>query len=168
MTAAYEGPITVTVAETRGFWWGVGVFIQSLGSLALRFALALPFWNAGVTKWDGFLKLRDATIYQYQEMFRPTILGTTYSMPYPEVAAWVASTAEILLPAALVIGFATRLSALGLLIMTGVVYTTYQSLGVDPWQTETLPWGAMALALIGYGAGIFSFDYAIWRAWRGR
>jgi putative oxidoreductase len=80
----------------------------------------------------------------------------------------VASSAEIILPAALVIGFATRISALGLLIMTGVIYTTYQSLGVGPdqWQTETLPWAAMALALIAYGPGLFSVDRLIWSSVR--
>ena len=131
------------------------IILQALASLALRFALALPFWKSGMTRWEGFLKLRPATVYFYEELYKPTLFGKTYAIPYPEIAAWVASSAEIVLPAALVIGFATRLSALGLLIMTGVIYTTYQSLGVSPgqWQTETLPWAAMALALIAYGPG---------------
>ena len=144
------------------------IILQALASLALRFALALPFWNSGLTRWEGFLKLRDATLYLYANEYKPTILGKSYAMPYPEIAAWVGSFAEIVLPAALVIGFATRLSALGLLIMTGFIYTTYQSLGVNPWQTETLPWGAMALALIAYGPGLFSFDRLIWSSVRGR
>lgn len=146
------------------------IILQALASLALRFALALPFWKSGMTRWEGFLKLRPATVYFYEELYKPTLFGKTYAIPYPEIAAWVASSAEILLPAALVIGFATRISALGLLIMTGVIYTTYQSLGVSPgqWQTETLPWAAMALALIAYGPGLFSFDRLIWSGFRGR
>ncbi len=146
------------------------IILQALASLALRFALALPFWKSGMTRWEGFLKLRPATVYFYEELYKPTLFGKTYAIPYPDIAAWVASSAEILLPAALVIGFATRISALGLLIMTGVIYTTYQSLGVSPgqWQTETLPWAAMALALIAYGPGLFSFDRLIWSGFRGR
>lgn len=149
---------------------GVMLFIQALGSLALRFALALPFWKSGLTRWEGFLKLRPATTYFYEELYKPTLFGKTYSIPYPEITAFAASAAEILLPAALVIGFATRLSALGLLVMTAVIYTTYQSLGVSPgqWQTETLPWGAMALALIAYGPGRLSFDFLIRDSFRGR
>ena len=30
---------------------------MSLAMLALRFALAVPFWKSGMTKWDGFLTL---------------------------------------------------------------------------------------------------------------
>ncbi|HET7714089.1 MAG TPA: DoxX family protein [Bauldia sp.] len=146
------------------------IILQALASLALRFALALPFWKSGLTRWEGFLELRPATLYFYEQLYKPTLFGKTYSIPYPDIAAWVASFAEIVLPAALVIGFATRLSALGLLIMTGVIYTTYQSLGASPgqWQTETLPWGAMALALIAYGPGLFSVDRLIWSSFRGR
>jgi putative oxidoreductase len=144
---------------------GIMIFIQAIASLVLRFALALPFWKSGLTRWEGFLKLRPATAYFYEELYKPTILGKTYAIPYPDITAFFASTAEILLPAALVIGFATRLSALGLLVMTGVIYTTYQSLGASPdqWQTETLPWAALALALIAYGPGRISFDYFIAR-----
>lgn len=167
---ALDGPVTVVVTQRRGFWWGVGVLVQALASLALQFALALPFWKSGLTRWEGFLKLRPATLYFYSDLYKPTLFGKTFTVPYPEIAAFIASTAEIVLPAALVIGFATRLSALGLLIMTGVIYTTYQSLGVSPeqWQTETLPWGAIALALIAYGPGVISFDYLIWSSFRRR
>lgn len=146
------------------------IILQALASLALRFALALPFWKSGLTRWEGFLELRPATLYFYEQLYKPTLFGKTYPIPYPDIMAWGASFAEIILPAALVIGFATRISALGLLIMTGVIYTTYQSLGVSPdqWQTETLPWGAMALALIAYGPGLFSIDRLIWSSVRGR
>jgi putative oxidoreductase len=144
------------------------IFIQALASLALRFALALPFWKSGLTRWEGFLELRPATLYFYEEVYKLDLFGKSYAIPYPEIAAWAASFAEIILPAALVIGFATRLSALGLLVLTGVIYLTYASLGVAPgqWQTETLPWGAMALALIAYGPGLFSFDRLIWESVR--
>ena len=75
------------------------IILQALASLALRFALALPFWNSGLTRWEGFLKLRDATLYLYANEYKPTILGKTYAMPYPEIAAWVGSFAEIVLGA---------------------------------------------------------------------
>lgn len=144
---------------------GVMIFIQAIASLAMRCALALPFWKSGLTRWEGFFELRPATVYFYEELYKLTIFGKTYAIPFPEITAWIASAAEIVLPAALVIGFATRLSAFGLLVMTVVIYLTYASLGVSPgqWQTETLPWGAMALILIAYGPGRISFDYFIAR-----
>lgn len=144
---------------------GVMIAVQAIASLVMRCALALPFWKSGLTRWDGFLELRPATVYLYEELYKLTIFGKTYDIPFPEITAWFASAAEIVLPAALVIGFATRLSALGLLVMTVVIYLTYTSLGASPgqWQTETLPWGAMALMLIAYGPGRISFDYLIAR-----
>lgn len=144
---------------------GAMVFIRSIASLILRLALALPFWKMGLTRWNDFLELKPTTVFIYEELYKPTILGKTYSIPYPEIVAWTASAAELILPAALVIGFATRASALGLLLMTIAIFTTYQSLGVSPsqWQTETLPWGAMALMLIAYGPGRVSFDHFIAR-----
>ena len=36
------------------------------------------------------------------------------------------------------------------------------------WPNEPLPWAAMALALIAYGPGLFSFDRLIWSGFRGR
>lgn len=146
------------------------IIIQAIASLALRFALALPFWTMGLTRWEGFLELRPATLELYGTVYKPVLFGKAYAIPSPEIVAWAVSFAEIVLPAALVIGFATRLSALGLLLLTGFVFATYQSLGLDPgpWQTQTLPWGAMALALIAFGPGLFSFDRLIWESVRGR
>lgn len=164
MQASYEAPVTVTVAEPRGFWWGVGVFIQSIASLVLRLALAVPFFKSGLTKWDGFLQLSPSTPFLFQNEFQLHILDKTYPIPYPEIAAWGAGFIEIVAPAMLVIGFFTRFAALALLGMAIVIYFVFPL----TWATEQLPWGAMALALVAYGAGVFSFDYAIWRAWRGR
>ena len=89
---------------------------------------------------------------------------TAPALPFPYLAAWAGSFAEIILPAALVIGFATRLSALGLLVMTAVIFM------VNPasWPNEQLPWAAMAIALIAFGPGFVSFDAMIRNALRRR
>ena len=149
---------------------GIMIVLQAIASLALRVALALPFYQSGLTKWEGPFQLSGSTVFLFENLYKPTLFGTTYDMPFPVLAAWAASFAEVLLPIALVLGFATRLSALGLLVMTGVIYTTYQALGVDPgqWRTETLPWGAMAAALIAYGPGWLSFDKLIQSSWQKR
>ena len=34
------------------------IILQALASLALRFALAMPFWRSGLSNWDGFLELK--------------------------------------------------------------------------------------------------------------
>lgn len=149
-------------AQAYGAGGGYMIVIQAIASLVLRFALAIPFWKSGLTRWDGFLQLRPATLYFYEEIYKPTLFD--YSLPYPDIAAWLGSFAEIVLPAALVIGFATRLSAFGLLVMAAVIFTIYP----NTWQAETLPWAAMALALIAYGPGRLSFDFLIWHSWKRR
>ncbi len=146
------------------------IILQALASLALRFALAIPFWRSGLVRWDGFLELTPATKYLYENEYALNLLAQLKLvepaplLPYAEYFAWAGSFAEIILPAALVIGFATRLSALGLLGMTIVIFM------VNPasWPNEALPWAAMALALIAYGPGLFSFDRLIWSSFRGR
>lgn len=146
------------------------IILQALASLALRFALAIPFWRSGLVRWDGFLELKPATLYLYENDYALNLLAQLKLvepaplLPYAEYFAWAGSFAEIILPAALVMGFATRLSALGLLGMTIVIFM------VNPasWPNEALPWAAMALALFAYGPGLFSFDRLIWTSFRKR
>jgi putative oxidoreductase len=156
--------IDAMVARVAGRPIGIMIFIQAIASLVMRFGLAMPFWRSGTTRWDSFLTLRPATVYFYEEIYQPNLFGQVYRLPFPEFLAWFASAAEIVLPAALVIGFATRLSAFGLLVMTVVIFTIYP----QNWPTETLPWSAMALGLIAYGAGRISVDHLIWRYLSGR
>lgn len=173
--SSYEAPVSVTIGERRGFWFGFGVFLKTLASLALRVALAIPFFKMGLGRWEKSLILRQETLDLYRSAdyaLKPCdvlpcvkmgLPERTYALPYPEIIAHAMSFAEIILPAALIIGFATRLSALGLLVMTALVFL------INPlnWN-EQLPWAAMALALVAYGPGRISFDHAIWKGFRRR
>jgi putative oxidoreductase len=87
----------------------------------LRIALAVPFYRSGLTKWDGFLSLSPAAVFLFEDEFKVHVFGSTYNFPAPEVVAFVDGVAEIVLPALLVAGLATRFSALELLVMTGVI-----------------------------------------------
>jgi putative oxidoreductase len=74
------------------------------------------------------------------------------------VFAFAAGSAEILLPILLVLGLATRLAALGLLVMTLVVELTVP----DGWPIH-VTWAAMALAIMAWGPGRVSLDHAMGR-----
>ncbi|MEO9167819.1 MAG: DoxX family protein [Aestuariivirga sp.] len=126
-----------------------------------RIALALPFFRSGLTRWDGFPKLTDATIYLFEEEFKLHILGGEYSIPVPDLVAFMTGMAEIALPILLVLGFATRLSALGLLAMTGVI----QLVVPDGWINFHLYWAALALCIIAMGPGPLSLDHIIKKIW---
>jgi putative oxidoreductase len=146
----------------------VGSAVRSmLGALArialviapplLRVALAVPFFRSGLTKWNGFLSLSPMASFLFEDEFKLHVFGETYDFPAPEFVAFVGGTAEVVLPTLLVIGLATRLSALGLLIMTGVI----QLVVPEGWANFHLPWAAIAVAVIALGPGPWSLDHVL-------
>jgi putative oxidoreductase len=131
----------------------------SFASLVLRFALAVPFFKSGLTKWDGFLQISGTPELLFTEEFKLHIFGAVYDYPFPKLMAWGSSLGEIILPILLVLGLGTRLAALGLLFMTALIQLTIP----DGWANFHLPWAAMALAIIVIGPGKFSLDWLLGR-----
>jgi putative oxidoreductase len=120
----------------------------------LRIALAAPFFKSGLTKWDGFLSLSPAATFLFEDEFKLHIFGEAYDFPLPTAFAYLDGIAEIVLPVLLFIGLATRFSALGLLVMTGVI----QLVVPEGWVNFHLPWAGLALAIIALGPGALSLD----------
>jgi putative oxidoreductase len=137
----------------------LGRFPTSVTQLVLRIALAVPFWRSGLTKWDGFGQLSDSAVLLFTEEFRLHVFGQTIPYPAPATFAFLSGTAEIVLPILLVLGFATRFAALGILAMTAIIQLTVP----QAWANFHLPWAAMALAVIAYGPGRLSLDNLIGR-----
>ena len=75
--------------------------------------------------------------------------------------AFIVGCAEIVFPVLLVLGLATRLAALALLIMIVVVELTVP----DGWPVH-ITWAAMALGIMAWGPGRLSLDYLI-ASWYG-
>jgi putative oxidoreductase len=157
-----------------GSWQRIGSLIErvnsiiraiaqpSLTQLVLRCGLAVPFWRSGVNKWDGFLQLNDVAVLLFSTEFKLHLPGGPYAFPAPGVIAFIVGSAEIMLPILLVLGLATRLAALGLLLMTLVVQITVP----QGWPFH-LTWAAMALGIMAWGPGRISFDHWIAQHWRG-
>ena len=133
-----------------------------LTQLALRLALAVPFWRSGINKWDGFLQLNEVAVLLFSSEFKLHLPGGPYPFPAPAAMAFLVGCAEIVLPILLVLGLATRLSALALLVMTVVVQLTVP----DGWPIH-LTWAAMALGLMAWGPGRISLDHLL-AQWAGR
>jgi putative oxidoreductase len=140
--------------------------LQSIGRCislaALRIALAVPFWRSGLTKWDGFLHVSDGARTLFTEEFRLHVFGREIPYPMPELFAFLSGTAEVCLPVLLVLGLGTRFAAAGILVMTGIIQLTEP----DGWANFHLPWAAMALALVVFGAGRASLDAVVARRFR--
>jgi putative oxidoreductase len=133
-----------------------GVVPMSLAMLVLRITLALPFWRAGMTDWDGFGTVSFGAIQRFND-FRLHIFGAEIPYPAPEVFATLSSVAEVTLPVLLIFGFATRYAALALLGMTAIIQLTEP----DGWANFHLPWAAMALAIMTFGPGKIALDYVV-------
>jgi putative oxidoreductase len=130
----------------------------SFVQLVLRFGLAVPFWRSGILKWNGFLQLNDTAVELFSSDFMLHLPGGPYPYPAPVAMAFMSGCAEILFPVLLVFGFASRLAATGLLVMTCIVELTVP----DGWPIH-ITWAAMALGIMAWGPGRFSLDYAIRR-----
>jgi putative oxidoreductase len=128
---------------------------QVVAPPVLRIALAVPFFKSGLTKWDGFLSLSPAAAYLFEDEFKLHIFGQAYDFPIPTAVAFLDGVAEIVFPVLLVIGLATRFSALALLVMTGVI----QLVVPDGWANFHLPWAALAIGIVALGPGKLSLDH---------
>ena len=132
----------------------------SLTQLALRVALAVPFWKSGILKWGGFLQLNETAIDLFTDEFKLHLPGGPYDFPAPKLMAFLSGSGEIVFPILLVLGLGTRFAATGLLLMTCIVELTVP----DGW-TIHLTWAAMALGIMAWGPGPFSADRAIEKHW---
>ena len=95
---------------------------QSLISLAARIFPAAVFWRSGETKVDNAIPLFKVEHWHLADS-AIDLFRDEYRLPFidPEIAAKIAAFSEHFFPVLLVIGLASRLSALALLGMTAVI-----------------------------------------------
>ena len=141
-----------TAADLRARWRRLAALLtravpEDLLLLAARVALAAIFWLSGRTKVEGGLTVSDNAVALFADEYRLPLLP-------PEIAAHLATYAEHLFPLLLVLGLATRVSALALLGMTAVIQIFVYP---DAWPTH-LSWAALMLLLVRQGGGAWSLD----------
>lgn len=117
--------------------------------IALRLFPAFVFLQSGRTKVEGFT-IKPSTYYLFEH---------DYALPLipPEIAALLATGAEHLLPALMILGLFTRVAALGLIGMTAVIEIFVYP---EAWITHGL-WASALFALVVLGPGRFSLDRAL-------
>lgn len=131
--------------------------------LLARIGIAGTFWRSGQTKVQGFaLDLVEGRIELGWPRFSDSavdLFRDEYRLPLlpPELAALLATLAEHVFPVLLLLGFATRLSALALLGMTAVIQILVYP---GAWPTH-FTWAVALLVLIRFGAGIVSLDHLL-------
>ena len=121
-------------------------------ALLARVAIALVFWNSGRTKvpdWN-FFAVNETTLQLFMEDYKVPLLS-------PPIAAYMSQTAEHVFPILLIIGFASRFSALALLCMTAVIEIFVYP---DAYVLHGT-WAAILIFIMKYGPGVISLDYLI-------
>jgi len=138
---------------------------HSLIAFIARFSISAVFWTSGQTKVDGLAinfvtgefklgwpSLSDNAIALFKDEYRLPLLP-------PELAAPLAATAEHVFPLLILVGLATRFSALALLVMTLVI-----EIFVYPGAYATHgTWAAILLYLMARGPGALSIDHLLAR-----
>lgn len=120
--------------------------IAPLVDLLFRIWLANIFFKAGLTKIASW----PSTLFLFESEYAVPVLS-------PEIAAYLATAAELSLPVLLVLGLGTRFAALALFIFNIVAVISYPGLN-EVGRELHLYWGFMLLALIARGGGFFSLD----------
>ncbi|GLR52303.1 DoxX family protein [Shinella yambaruensis] len=129
---------------------------NDLIALVARLSIAAVFWRSGQTKLDGW-SVSDSAVYLFENEYKLPLVD-------PWLAAHLAAFAEHLFPFLLVIGLASRFSALALLAMTLVIEIFVYP---DAWPTHGT-WAVSLLFIAARGPGLFSIDAIIDRQARGR
>ncbi len=120
-----------------------------LVQLAARLFVAWVFWQSARTKVDG-LTITDSTWFLFDQVYALPLIPSTW-------AAVLATLAEHVLPVLLALGLASRIAALGLVVLTAVI-----QIFVFPgaWGVHGL-WAASLLTVAAYGPGRLSLDRAL-------
>ena len=142
--AGPSGPIGRAVALLERIPYG---FV----ALVTRLSIAGVFWQSGQTKVEGF-RVTETAVALFRDEYALPLID-------PAIGAHLAAFAEHFFPILLVVGLATRFSALALLGMTLVI-----QIFVYPgaWPTHGT-WAACLLLLMTHGAGAISLDHLIGR-----
>jgi putative oxidoreductase len=146
----------------------------ALVALGLRLIMARVFFLSGQAKIDGPVipiktpirdlefavtlpaDIKDATFRMFEAQYADLPIS-------PVTAAYLFTYAEFVLPICLVLGFATRLAALALLVMT-VLLQVYVMPGML-WVAH-IYWAAILLVLMTVGPGAISLDALIRAVYR--
>ncbi len=119
-------------------------YLSPLLLLAMRLWMASIFWHSGLTKINDW----QSTVALFQNVYNVPILS-------PQIAASLATMTELSCPILLLLGFATRLATIPMLIMTAVIQLTYLQ------SPEHFYWAMLLGTLLCFGPGTLSIDYLL-------
>lgn len=125
-------------------------FLLPLTDLLMRLYIGKLFF------WSGLTKLRDweMTVSLFTDEYRVPLLS-------PEVAAYLATGAELILPILLVLGLFKSLAACGLFVVNILAVVSYYKVlqGMPAALQDHIEWGLMLLSIACSPAYLVQLDY---------
>ena len=118
---------------------------HDLIALIARIAVGTVFFRSGLLKLEGWKE--GNTLFLFQEEYKLPLIP-------PEIAAYMATAAELTLPVLLFAGLFTRYAALSMLIMTLVIQVFVYPNAFDTHGV----WAVCLLYLMKHGAGNLALD----------
>jgi putative oxidoreductase len=112
-------------------------------------------WVASIFLKSGYLKITtwDSTLYLFEEEYQVPII------PW-EMAAYLGTAAELIIPIFMILGLLTRPMAVALFAVNVTAVVSYPILWEGGFFDHQL-WGAMILMNIVWGAGAISADHLL-------
>lgn len=125
--------------------WGGAVV-----SLAIRLYVGWAFFKSGLTKIQDW----ETTLFLFQDEYQVPLLP-------PELAAWMGTLGELVLPLLLFVGLLSRPAALGLFAVNAMALISYPALfefECPAAVKDHFYWGALLLVVVAFGPGRLSLD----------
>lgn len=123
--------------------------LQPLAQLLARAYVAQVFFLSGLTK----LRDWDITLALFHDEYHVPLLP-------PELAAWMGTGGELVLPLLLLAGAAGRIAALGLSVVNVVAVLSLSEIAPAALAQHQL-WGCLLVALLLWGPGRWSVDHGL-------
>jgi putative oxidoreductase len=122
-------------------------WIEPLVLLLVRVIPAIAFFKAGQTKIASW----DSTLYLFEEEYQVPFL------PF-ELAAYLGTAAELILPPLILLGLFTRVTGLALFVFNIIAVISYPVIWGGGFYDHQL-WGMMMLVSVMWGPGRLSIDH---------
>lgn len=154
MILAQSLPAIPALAPVADFYARVTALLQRFAApvfdLAVRLYIAQVFFMSGRTKIADW----ETTVYLFESEYNVPVLP-------PEIAAYIGTTFELLMPVFLIVGLASRLAALPLIGMACVIQFVLGSANPDYDSVEHFYWMFLLAMIVIRGPGLLSLDHLI-------
>lgn len=138
------------VQHVRRFYSGLD-HLAPIADLLVRLWVAMVFFKAGLVKLQSW----ETTLLLFENEYHVPLLST-------ELAAFLATAVELVVPVFLALGLGTRLAAATLFVFNIVAVLAYPDLE-GPGLVQHYLWGLLLLVTLLHGPGALSLDRVVRR-----